>query len=49
MLYNRKLDGKSFAFGQKIRFVVSVSGGAGSSHENSLSKNWGKVAYILPP
>jgi len=31
-----------------VRLTVSVPGGAGSSHGNSLSRNGGKAAYILP-
>lgn len=33
--------------GSMVRFTVSVLGGAGLSHENSLFKNGGKIAYIL--
>ncbi|THG23503.1 hypothetical protein TEA_026352 [Camellia sinensis var. sinensis] len=31
-----------------IRFAVSIPGGADSSHKNNFSKNWDKVAIILP-
>ncbi|THG12490.1 hypothetical protein TEA_022995 [Camellia sinensis var. sinensis] len=31
-----------------IRFVVSNPGGANSSHKNNFSRNWDKVAIILP-
>jgi len=35
-------------FGPTVRLAISIPSGAGLSHENSLSKNGGKVVYILP-
>jgi len=41
------IDGKG-RLGPTVRLIVSILGGAGSSHGNSLSRNGGKAAYILP-